>query len=129
MPRASTMRQTATLASVFAKLRTPRCRSRRFGAILSGIVPTQGRPRENDVRAFLALMAAGLLYASAASAQDAAASYPNRPIRIIVCVPAGGGVDTVTRIVANGLQKRLRHTVGGGKRAGAGREIGAQGGC
>src|SRR5664280_1212573 len=38
-------------------------------------------------------MAAGLLYASGACsqawAQDAAASYPNRPIRIIVCVPAG----------------------------------------
>ena len=55
------------------------------------------------MRFFLALLAAATL-ASGASAQDAAASYPNRPIHIIVCVPAGGGVDTVTRIIANGLQ-------------------------
>ena len=33
--------------------------------------------------------------------------YPSRPIKIIVCLPAGGGVDTVTRIVADGLQRRL----------------------
>ena len=53
------------------------------------------------MRTVLALIAAIMLYTSSAWAQNAAANYPNRPIRIIVCVPAGGGVDTVTRIVAN----------------------------
>jgi tripartite-type tricarboxylate transporter receptor subunit TctC len=37
--------------------------------------------------------------ASTASAQNAA-NFPDHPIRVIVSVPAGGGVDTVTRIVA-----------------------------
>ena len=73
----------------------------------------------------LALVSAAMLYASSALAQDAAANYPNRPIRIIVCVPAGGGVDTVTRIVANGLQKRLGQPVVVENRAGAAGNIGA----
>jgi len=82
------------------------------------------------VRTILAFISAGLLLASGAWsqawAQDAAASYPNRPIRIIVCVPAGGGVDTVTRIVANGLQQRLGQPVVVENRAGAAGNIGAE---
>ena len=81
------------------------------------------------MRIVLALISA-LLFASGAYAQalaqDAAANYPNRPIRIIVCVPAGGGVDTVTRIVANGLQKKLGQPVVVENRAGAGGNIGAE---
>jgi tripartite-type tricarboxylate transporter receptor subunit TctC len=42
-----------------------------------------------------------------AAAQDVAAAYPNRPVRVIVTVPAGGGVDTVTRIFGERLQKQL----------------------
>jgi tripartite-type tricarboxylate transporter receptor subunit TctC len=63
--------------------------------------------------------------ASAACADDAAATYPNRPVKIVVDVPAGGGVDTVTRIVAEGLQKRLGQPVIVENRAGAGGNIGA----
>jgi tripartite-type tricarboxylate transporter receptor subunit TctC len=77
------------------------------------------------MRALLALICAAMLCASGALAQDAAANYPNRPIRIIVCVPAGGGVDTVTRIVADGLQKRLGQPVVVENRAGAAGNIGA----
>jgi tripartite-type tricarboxylate transporter receptor subunit TctC len=75
---------------------------------------------------FLAFVFASLLSASSALAQNAIASYPNRPIRIIVCMSAGGGVDTVTRIVANGLQKRLGQPVVVENRAGAGGNIGAE---
>jgi tripartite-type tricarboxylate transporter receptor subunit TctC len=78
------------------------------------------------MRAFLALLFTGLLSVSGAFAQDAAANYPNRPIHIIVCVPAGGGVDTVTRIVANGLQKKLGQSVVVDNRSGAGGNIGAE---
>ena len=77
------------------------------------------------MRILLAMVSAAMLYASSALAQDAAANYPNRPIRIIVCVPAGGGVDTVTRIVANGLQKRLGQPVVVENRAGVAGNIGA----
>jgi len=53
------------------------------------------------------LVAAGSLLALPVAAQDLAASYPSRPVRIIVTVPAGGGVDTVTRIFADRLQRRF----------------------
>jgi tripartite-type tricarboxylate transporter receptor subunit TctC len=51
--------------------------------------------------------AAALLAASPASAQD----FPTRPIKIIVCLPAGGGVDTVTRIIAERLPQKLGQPV------------------
>ena len=52
--------------------------------------------------------AASLCAVSFALAQpDPAADYPNRPVKIIVSVPAGGGVDTVTRIFAARLHQRL----------------------
>jgi tripartite-type tricarboxylate transporter receptor subunit TctC len=73
----------------------------------------------------LALLTAVLISATAASAQNAADNYPNRPIKIIVCVPAGGGVDTVTRMVADGIQARLGQPVVVENRAGASGNIGA----
>jgi len=76
------------------------------------------------MRAILALTAA-LLLAPNAVAQNAG-DFPNRPIRIIVCVPAGGGVDTVARIVADGLQKRLGQPVVVENKAGAAGNIGAE---
>ncbi len=54
-----------------------------------------------------AAIAITLLAASPADAQD----YPTRPIKIIVCLPAGGGVDTVTRIIADKLPQRLGQPV------------------
>jgi len=77
------------------------------------------------VRIILALIAA-LGLAPSAWAQDPAADFPKHPIRIIVCVPAGGGVDTVTRIVADGLQKRLGQPVVVENKAGAAGNIGAE---
>jgi tripartite-type tricarboxylate transporter receptor subunit TctC len=82
------------------------------------------------MRTLLALAFAAILCASGAWspvwAQDAGANYPNRPIHIIVSVPAGGGVDTVTRIVANGLQEKLGQPVVVENRSGAGGNIGAE---
>ena len=69
---------------------------------------------------------ATLLFVSGAAAQNTAGDFPSRPIRIIVCVPAGGGVDTVARIVANGLQTRLGQPVVVENRAGAPGNIGAE---
>jgi len=79
----------------------------------------------NIMRRFLAFISAATLFASSASAENTS-SYPSRPIRIIVCMSAGGGVDTVTRIVANGLQQRLGQAVIVENRAGAGGNIGAE---
>jgi len=81
------------------------------------------------LRAFLALAAAALLTQTAmlegAWAQDPA-DFPNRPIKIIVCVPAGGGVDTVARIVAEGLHQKLGQPVVVENRSGAAGNIGAE---
>ncbi len=76
-------------------------------------------------RLFAALILTAAL-SGATAAQDPAADYPNRPIKIIVCVPAGGGVDTVTRIVADGLQRRFGHPVVVENRGGAAGNIGAE---
>jgi tripartite-type tricarboxylate transporter receptor subunit TctC len=77
------------------------------------------------MRTFLTFAFAAMLSATAASAQNAAANYPSKPIKSIVCVPAGGGVDRVTRIIADGLQKQLGQPVVVENRAGAGGNIGA----
>jgi tripartite-type tricarboxylate transporter receptor subunit TctC len=46
-----------------------------------------------------------------AAPQSHAQDYPNRPVKIIVCLPAGGGVDTVTRIIAERLTQKLGQPV------------------
>src|SRR5262245_20800962 len=63
--------------------------------------------------------------AGAAHAQESGA-YPSRPIRVIVSVPAGGGVDTVTRLVGQKLQQRLGQPVVIENRSGAAGNIGAE---
>lgn len=73
-----------------------------------------------------ATLVAGLLAAAPAFGQDDAAGYPDRPIKVIVCVPAGGGVDTVTRIVADKLRERLGQPVVIENRTGMSGSIGAE---
>ncbi|TMG74766.1 MAG: tripartite tricarboxylate transporter substrate binding protein, partial [Betaproteobacteria bacterium] len=69
---------------------------------------------------------AALLAASGASAQDSAANYPSRPIRVIVPFPAGGAADALPRIVAEKLAARWEQPVIVENRAGASGGIGAE---
>ena len=86
--------------------------------------PDAGRPRFCALLALAAgCLAAGL---EPAVAQPDAANYPERAIRIIVSVPAGGGVDTVTRLIGQKLQQRLGQPVVVENRAGAAGNIGAE---
>jgi tripartite-type tricarboxylate transporter receptor subunit TctC len=73
----------------------------------------------------LALIAAALLATGAAVAQQAA-DYPAKPIKVIVTVPAGGGVDTVTRIIFEKVQARLGQSIVIENRGGAGGNIAAE---
>src|SRR5476651_375955 len=81
---------------------------------------------QKTMRMALALILSVMFFVPVVLAQNAGGDFPNRPIRIIVCVPAGGGVDTVARIVANGLQKRLGQPVVVENKAGAAGNIGAE---
>jgi tripartite-type tricarboxylate transporter receptor subunit TctC len=54
-----------------------------------------------------------------------AQSYPGRAIRLIAPYPPGGGVDTVSRVVADKLSARLGQPVTVDNRPGAGATIGA----
>ena len=75
----------------------------------------------------LVAAAAALFAMSAALGQpDPAADYPNRAVKIIVSVPAGGGVDSVTRIFAARLQDRLGQPFVIENRGGGGGNIGAE---
>src|SRR5262249_22475209 len=73
-----------------------------------------------------AAAAAFLAISPAFGQPDEAADYPNRAVKIIVSVPAGGGVDTVTRIFAAGLQQRLGQPFVIENRGGGGGNIGAE---
>ncbi len=75
------------------------------------------------VASVLALVA---LAPAHAQQPDPAVGYPDHPVKIIVSVPAGGGVDAVTRIFAAGLQQRLGQPFVIENRGGGGGNIGAE---
>lgn len=68
--------------------------------------------------------AATLLAASFAPAQ--AQAYPEKPVKIVVPFGAGGGTDTMARVVADGLQKALGQPFVVENRAGASGNIGME---
>ena len=53
------------------------------------------------------LLSIGVALSFGVAAAASAADYPDRPIRVIVSVPAGGGVDTITRIVTDKMRAAL----------------------
>jgi tripartite-type tricarboxylate transporter receptor subunit TctC len=72
---------------------------------------------------FLVILLAGALLAPASAQSNP--DYPNKPVRIIVNVAPGGGVDTATRIIADQLRARLGQPFVVENRPGAGGNIGA----
>jgi tripartite-type tricarboxylate transporter receptor subunit TctC len=73
----------------------------------------------------IALLACALL-AAPASAQDPAAAYPARAIRVIVPFPAGGAADALPRIVGERLAAKWGQPVVVENRVGASGSIGAE---
>ncbi len=71
-------------------------------------------------------LAAAPLAAPALAVRRARAqgSYPDRPIRVIVPFPAGGGTDTWARLVAEGMQPELGQPIVIENRGGGGGLIG-----
>jgi tripartite-type tricarboxylate transporter receptor subunit TctC len=65
------------------------------------------------------------LVLAAGTAAAVAQAYPNRPVKIVVPFPAGGGTDALTRVVAKGMEQRLGQPFIVENRAGAGTTLGA----
>lgn len=74
------------------------------------------------------LAACPLLAALPASAQSDAASYPNKPVRIVVPYTAGGFNDTLARVVGKKLQEAWGQPFVVDNRPGAGTVIGTENG-
>lgn len=72
----------------------------------------------------LALLSSAMALPALAQ-NDAAASYPNKPVRFIVNFPPGGTVDVLTRTVAQKLSEKYGQPFVVDNRAGAGGNIGA----
>ena len=76
------------------------------------------------IRKALSLVLAGLVALAPATAAQAQASYPSRPLRLTVPVPPGGGTDILARLVAQKLTEATKWTVVPDNRTGAGGTIG-----
>ena len=59
------------------------------------------------LRRSVVILSLGVIASIGATAAVSAANFPDRPIRVIVSVPAGGGVDTITRIVTDRMRPAL----------------------
>lgn len=71
-----------------------------------------------------ALAAAMLAAGSGAAFAQSTASYPNRPVRVVVTFPPGGSTDVIPRIVAQKLIERWGQPWVFDNRPGAGGQIG-----
>jgi tripartite-type tricarboxylate transporter receptor subunit TctC len=74
----------------------------------------------------LVAVAAGLAQTLSCARAEDAGIYPDRPIRVIVSVPAGGGVDTVTRIATDKMRVSLGQPLIVENRAGVGGSVAAE---
>lgn len=63
---------------------------------------------------------AAMILAWAFASPSVAQKYPDRPITLIVPWAAGGGADTVARLIANGLEQEIGRPVGVVNRTGGG---------
>ena len=72
-------------------------------------------------RTWAALLMACVALSNVSAAQD----YPNRPVKVVVPFPAGGGTDALTRFVSKGMEQRLGQPFIVENRAGAGTTLAA----
>jgi tripartite-type tricarboxylate transporter receptor subunit TctC len=73
---------------------------------------------------YLALIASVCALLATPAAAQSAADYPNKAVRVLVTVPPGGGVDTVTRLVTARMAAKLGQPFVVENRAGAAGRIG-----
>lgn len=76
------------------------------------------------LRTILGAVVGVVVGATVATAEDGAASYPNRPIKIIVPFAAGGTTDLLARLVGQAMTAKWGQPVIIENRGGAGATIG-----
>jgi len=85
----------------------------------------QQRPREQHVAGLIVAVAACLLIVTAAHAAEPVASFPSRPIHVVVPFTPGGGTDIIARKLAPAMQQQLGQSVVVENKPGANARIGA----
>ncbi|WP_059414951.1 tripartite tricarboxylate transporter substrate binding protein [Cupriavidus basilensis] len=83
-------------------------------------------PRLAAISLLGATLAAAPARAGASPAAARAGAFPQRPIRLVVTFPPGGGTDTLARIVGTELSRSLGQAVVVDNRPGASGNIGAE---
>ncbi|WP_382324303.1 Bug family tripartite tricarboxylate transporter substrate binding protein [Hydrogenophaga sp. UC242_50] len=91
---------------------------------MNALDPTCGGPASPLRRQLLAAVPAAALASLAPAAAWAQADYPNRPLRVIVPQPPGGGFDFVGRALADRLAQPLGQPVVVENRTGSGTVVG-----
>ena len=80
----------------------------------------------NRLGKFINLLRISLILTALLAGLPAHAAYPERPVRVIIPFPPGGGTDLVGRIIAGILTERLGVSFVSDNRVGAGGAIGAE---
>ena len=80
----------------------------------------------NRLGKFINLLRISLILIALLAGLPAHAAYPERPVRVIIPFPPGGGTDLVGRIIAGILTERLGFSFVSDNRVGAGGAIGAE---
>ena len=75
---------------------------------------------------FIGAIALALVWACGLSATAAAQSYPARPVTIVVPNAAGGGTDTVARLIGDQLSRQLNQSFVVENKTGAGGIVGSE---
>lgn len=77
-------------------------------------------------RMFICLAGIAVAFTVISNAVQAQSNWPNKPVRIVIMVAAGGGADNVGRIVAERLTTKLGQAVIVENRTGGGGNIGTE---
>jgi len=84
------------------------------------------RSRDASHPVAAAMLAGAVLSAMAGTTGDVLAAYPEKPIRVVVPYPPGGGTDVIARIVQERLRQELGQPIVIENRGGAAGSIGTE---